>query len=147
MIQFTGFAVLFILYFSIEWYLKKRTNLKKYGVPEEIKRQYVKIEVPSDKMEILTNSYIETQERTGSPSLLIGDALYDNQRNFSEVKKNASVLVYYHNHQGKHVRLNSETIDLGREQLAGMVQAQKTITVYYESDNILNYYFDLSFLS
>jgi hypothetical protein len=147
MIKFIGVVVLVIIFFIVDWLLRKRVEIKKYGLPEEIKKQFSKLEIPADKIEILTNRYMATEERSGSPTLLMGDALYDNQRNLISVEKSASVLVCHYNYKEKYVRLNSETIDISKEELARILLAQKIITVYYKSDDITNYYFDLSFLS
>jgi hypothetical protein len=146
MIKFIGLGIIVLLYFLIDGYLKQKQRKKKYGLPDSIKLNYYELKVPSNKIEVYTREYLEETEIDGSIRIKAADALYDNNRNFTRGIKYASALIYHHTEKGKIFRVNSETIDLSKDELQRIIQKQEMVSIYFDKKVISNYYFDLSFL-
>ena len=146
MIKFIGFSIIFLICLIIIGVKEYRKNKKQYGLPDHIKKHYIELKVAAKEMEVLTNEYKEEVEISASAEFKAADALYDNSRNFTKQLKYASVLVYYYTYQGKTIRLHSETIDMSNGELKTAIKSQGIISIYYDSKNINNHYFDVSFL-
>ena len=99
-------------------------------------------------MDILVNDYYEEDIEGGHYKVKAIDALYDSNRNYSQVHKFASVIVY-NNYlvMGKKYRLRSKTIDLRPDDIKERLRKKGIIDIYYDEKNIENHYFDLSFLA
>ena len=136
------------LYFLFDYRRKKDFSRRKYKLPNEIKSKYRKISLSTDKMEILANDYYEENIEGGNYRVKTIDALYDSNRNYSEVHKFASVIVY-NNYvvMGKKYRLRSETIDSNPNDIGEKLKKKGIIDIYFDEKNIENHYFDLSFLA
>jgi hypothetical protein len=129
-------------------YLRKRNHVRtKYRLPDELKSRYKKTLVIPDDIEILTNEYLEEDIDGGYDKIKAIDALYDPNRNYSQVNKFASVIVYYYSAREKKYRFSSETIDLSPEEIQKKVQKEGMIDIYFDEKNLKHHYFDLSFLT
>ena len=136
------------LYFLFRFLQKRNFTRRKYKLPDEIKNRYKKISFLTDKMEILANDYFEEDNDAGHFKIKAIDALYDNERNYTQVHKFASVIVYNdYLVLGKKYRLRSETIDLRPDDIEEKLRKKETIDIYLDEKNIKNHYFDLSFLA
>jgi len=136
------------IYFLFRFLQKRNISTKKYRLPDEIKGRYKKISLPIDNIEILSNDYFEEDIEAGNYEIKAIDALYESNRNYSQVQKFASVLVY-HDYLvlGKKYRLRSETIDLRPDDIEEKLRKKEVIDIYLDKKNIKNHYFDLSFLT
>ena len=141
------FVIIFAgLYFIFD-YLRKRNHFrKKYRLPDELKSRYKKISITRADIEILTNEYYEEDIEDGNYKVKAIDALYDPNRNYSQVNKFASVIVYYYANMGKKYRFSSEGIDLSPDKIEKKLQKNEMIDIYFDEKNLENHYFDLTFL-
>ena len=148
MIKLVFFIAATGIYLLFRFLQKRNFTRKKYRLPDEIKSRYKKISLSTDKMEILTNDYFEEDFEAGNYEVKAIDALYDSNRNYSQVHKFASALVY-NNYlvMGKKYRLRSETIDLRPDDIEEKLRKKETIDIYLDEKDIKNHYFDLSFLA
>jgi hypothetical protein len=126
---------------------KRNHSRKKYRLPDEIKSKYRKISITPGNIEILTNEYFEEDIDVGYDKVKAIDALYDSNRNYSQVQKFASSIVYYYLAMGKKYRFRSETIDLRPDEIEKKLQEKGVIDIYFDEKNLEHHYFDLSFLA
>jgi hypothetical protein len=147
MIKSVFVIILAALWFLIDYLRKRNHSKKKYKLPDELKRRYKKISVVPAGIEILTNEYCEEDIEGGDYKIKTIDALYDANRNYSQVNKFASVIVYYYSAMGKKCRFSSETIDLSPEEIQRKLQKNGIIDIYFDEKNLKYHYFDLSFLA
>ncbi|GAB2828044.1 hypothetical protein [Ferruginibacter profundus] len=147
MVKFIGFSIIFLTYFIIDGLVKHKRKKDRFYLPGHVKEHYKELIVPANKVEVLGNEYLEEVETGGSMQYKAAESLYDNGRNFTKELKFASVLVYYDSRRGKKIRLHSETIDLGPNQLQSLINSKGSISIFFDRNNPGNYYFDLSFLA
>ena len=142
------FVIILAASFLLIDYLRKRNHSrKKYRLPDELKSRYKKISIALADIEILTNEYFEEDIDGGGYEVKAIDALYDPNRNYSQINKFASVIVYYHSAMGKKYRFSSETIDLSPAEIEVKLQGKEMIDIYFDEKNLENHYFDLAFLT
>lgn len=147
MIKLVFVIILAALFFFIDYLRKRNYSKKKYKLPDELKRRYKKVSVTPGDIEILTNEYVEEDIDGGYDKVKAIDALYDSNRNYSQVNKFASVIVYYYSTMGKKYRFSSETIDLSPEEIENKLQRNGITDIYFDEKNLQHHYFDLSFLA
>ena len=135
-------VVVFLLLFD---YLRKRHHSrKKFRLPDELKSRYKKISVAPADIEILSNEYVEEDVDGGYDKVKAIDALYDSNRNYAQVNKFASVMVFYYSTRGKKYRFCSETIDESPGEIEKKLQQNGIIDIYFDEKNLQHHYFDLS---
>ena len=136
-----------MLLLLFEYLRRSNHNRKKYRLPDELKSRYKKISVAPAAIEILANEYVAEDIDGGYDTVKAIDALYDPDRNYVQVKKFASVMVYHCSHMGKKYRFRSETIDLSPDEIRKKIQKIGLINIYFDEKNLQLHYFDLSFLA
>jgi hypothetical protein len=141
------FVIIIAAFLVLIEYLRKRNHSrKKYRLPDELKKRFKKISITPADIEILTNEYFEEDIEEGYDKIKAIDALYDPNRNYSQVNKFASVIVYYYSTMEKKYRFSSQTIDLSPEEIEEKLQRNGIIDIYFNEKNLKHHYFDLSFL-
>jgi hypothetical protein len=146
-IKFTVVVIIAILLALFDHLRKRNVARKKYKLPDEIKNRYKKILVHPEEVKILTNEYYEEEINDEYDKVKSIDALYHPNRNYRQIRKFASVIVYYFNSKGKQYRFRSETIDLSPEELDYELKIHGMLDFYFDEKNLKNHYFDLSFLA
>ena len=147
MIKIVFVIIIAVLLFLYEYLRRKNRSRKKYRLPDELKSRYKKISVAPANIEILTNEYLEEDVDSGYDKVKAIDALYDPNRNYVQVKKFASVIVYHYSTMEKKYRFRSETIDLSPDEIHEKIHKIGLIDIYFEEKNLQHHYFDLSFLA
>ena len=133
--------------FYCGWLYQTKKKKDQYKLPANIKDNYKELKVPANKIEILTNKYLEEVETSRSIEYKAAEALYDNNRNFTKELKYASTLVYYEFRGGKKTRLHSETIAMSEQELRSIINSKGSVSIFIDNNHTNNYYFDLSFLA
>ena len=147
MVKIIGFTIIFLIYFIVDGFIKQKRKKDQYKLPANIKDNYKELKVPANKIEILTNKYLEEVETSRSIEYKAAEALYDNNRNFTKELKYASTLVYYEFRGGKKTRLHSETIAMSEQELRSIINSKGSVSIFIDNNHTNNYYFDLSFLA
>lgn len=96
--------------------------------------------------EILRNDYVHEVDRN-THRARAWDALVDETRNTSRQKINQNVLVINHVINGQKHRFYSHTLNIDHDTLLLKLDMKKQTKLYFNSNNLDEYYLDLEFLN
>ncbi len=141
----TIFALIFFIgAYVINNLILTRKKKKRFGVPRWAKKKYKKIEIPTNKIVILSREYYEEQTNEIIPS---GTFLtYNNDsETINSTLKYISILTYDDFfYDGKKYSFKSIPIEMSSIQLKEIFKKEETITIYYDELDFSRHYFDLS---
>jgi hypothetical protein len=135
------------------WLIKKVVSRKDKEMEEEIvrekenfKQNVEKILVNFDNCKIKSNNYTEQIEKDKNYRVKTLDALYDSSKIIEYIEVNSAIIEYETKINGKNVKFYSPTINKDEITLRFYLAKQKETYIYFDKENINNYYFDTEFL-
>ncbi|MGH2566612.1 MAG: hypothetical protein ACRDE5_18980 [Ginsengibacter sp.] len=142
--------IAFILIYIVAYYIYRiiiaKKNTRKYGVPKIIKSNYKKIDIPLNKINILTRDYYEDRV-DGLIQVQSVDSLFEN-RNLETTHKYISIMTYDNFlYDGKLYSFKSVPIDMSDRQIKDILKNEENITIYFDEGDPMKHYFDLSKLA
>ena len=142
------FLLLFVsIGLFVEYLREKKMKLSKYKLKKSIKLSFEKIEISKKKIAIVTNEFFSEIESNSNISIKTLDSLYNSERNIHYKIKYASAIVCKDCIiRGKTCTFTSNTIELSKDEILGKLVLHDKILIYFNQNNLKEYYFDLSFL-
>lgn len=116
-------------------------------VPDQVKNTYNKITVSSEKLKILTREYYEDELEEEFPSTLtmLDNLVIDTPP--GKLLKHVSVLSYEDFFfRGEQKTLNSYPVYMSEPLIKHKLKTHEFIDIYYKEEDLVQSYFDLSFL-
>lgn len=129
-------------------YIKKRRSVNDfYQVPNDVRKNYKKISIPYEKIQLQSRGYFESEIDKAYPiKINMLDSLF-NKKEENKIYKEVSILSYNDFLiKGKPVLLKSKSIYLPEILLSQKLKEKKVIDIYFDESNINAVYYDLSFL-
>lgn len=146
MILLAIILLLYIVSFFVYKSVIAKKNRKKYGISKIVKNTYKKIEVPINKINILTREYYEDKV-DGLIEVQSVNALFNN-RNIETTLKYISVITYDNFlYNGKKYSFKSIPIDLSDAEIKEIFEKQKSINLYFDEKDLSKHFFDLGILA
>lgn len=107
----------------------------------------VKIEIPLNKCEVKTNQYFEEIEKeiTSQGNLILH--LVDEAIDIPKLSAEQSVIIYRTEIKGESVSFHSEALFYNGKDLEKFIQHNYKVDVYYNPNDISDYFFDMQFYS